>query len=475
MKRHALAGLTAFAVAGYAAADQVAQPASVAPAPLQYETYYNQPVDTLPSVTPPNPAVTSDVAYNIAPSSGYEPSCTAEPNCAVEPNCAAEPSCGLESCCGDACGCGSTCGLLGDCCLGDPWTLQGYLDPCGCSPITFGGWTQIGFHTQNTRFSRDDNDAFAFNDHPGRLNLHQQWFYAEKVAEAPCCGVDWGFRADLMYGTDAVKTQSFGNPAGSWDFQNGWDEGAGYGWAMPQLYGEVAWGDWSVKVGHFFTLIGYEVVTAPDNFFYSHAFTMFNSEPFTHTGAIATYNGFDDVTLYGGWTAGWDTGFDSFNDGSNFLGGFSTGLTDDITFTYMLTAGNFGKRSAGGDGYSHSVVVDFALTDDLNYVLQSDLVDIDDQNGNVTANDQVGINQYLFYTMNDCWAVGARLEWWKTDGFSYQEMTYGLNYRPHANVVIRPEIRYDWTASDAAANNVGFADAEEFNSAKFGMDAIFTF
>jgi hypothetical protein len=41
--------------------------------------------------------------------------------------------------------------------------------------------------------------------------------------------------------------------------------------------------------------------------------------------------------------------------------------------------------------------------------------------------------------------------------------------------VIRPEIRYDWTASDAAANNVGFADAEEFNSAKFGMDAIFTF
>ncbi|TWT96964.1 hypothetical protein Pla108_27410 [Botrimarina colliarenosi] len=429
------------------------------------------------------------------------PACCDEPSCGcADPSCGCEPGCGCDDgcadgccdaggccgdacgdgCCGDACGCGSACSLFGDCCLGDPWTLQGHLDPCGCSPITFGGWTQVGFHTQNTRFSRDDNDAFAFNDHPGRLNLHQQWFYAEKVAEAPCCGVDWGFRADIMYGTDAVKTQAFGNDAGEWDYLNGWDRGGGYGWAMPQLYGEVAWSDWSVKFGHFFTLVGYEVVTAPDNFFYSHAYTMFNSEPFTHTGAIATYSGFDNLEVYAGWTAGWDTGFDDFNGGSNFLGGFSTNLTDDVAFTYITTAGNFGKRSTGAanavsDSYSHSIVVDFALSDKLNYVFQSDLVSIDSQNGAIGANDQVGINQYLFYTMNDCWGAGARLEWWKTDGFSYQEMTYGLNYRPHANVVIRPEIRYDWTASDAAANNVGFANAEEFNSAKFGMDVIFTF
>ena len=367
---------------------------------------------------------------------------------------------------------------MGGCCdLGDPWTIKGAVDPCNCCGVDFGGWTQFGYHSDRARLSVVDNDALAFNDHPDRVNLHQQWFWFEKVAEAPCCGWDWGFRADIMYGTDAAKTQAFGNPAGTWDFQNGWDEGGGYGWAMPQLYGEIAFGDWSVIAGHFYTLIGYEVVTAPDNFFYSHALTMFNSEPFTHTGVLATYSGFENVEVYGGWTAGWDTGFEQSNDGSSFLGGFSTNLTDDIAFTYITTAGNFGARSSGESGYSHSLVFDVALTDNLNYVLQSDLVGIDSNNGAVTSNDQVGINQYLFYTMNDCWAAGARLEWWRTDGFDYHEATVGLNYRPHANIVIRPEFRYDWTSSDAAAQN---ADASlmtnnAYNTTGFGIDAILTY
>ncbi len=347
-----------------------------------------------------------------------------------------------------------------------------------CSPIDFGGWTQFGYHSENTRFSAADNDALSFNDHPDRLNLHQQWFWFEKVAEAPCCGVDWGFRADIMYGTDAAKTQAFGNDPGNFDFQNGWDRNGGYGWAMPQLYGEVAWGDWSVIAGHFYTLIGYEVVTAPDNFFYSHALTMFNSEPFTHTGVLATYGGLDNVEVYAGWTLGWDTGFEQSNAGSSWLGGFSTNLTDDIAFTYISTLGNFGARSAGttdGQGYSHSLVFDVALSDNVNYVFQSDLVAIDDQNGSVTANDQVGINQYLFYTLNDCWAVGSRLEWWKSDGFSYNEVTFGLNYKANANLTIRPEVRYDWTPSDAGAVNGGFADADAYNETTFGIDAILTY
>lgn len=397
--------------------------------------------------------------------------------CCDEPTCGCEPSCGCDDgCCGDV-GCGSCCGggcsLLGDCCLGEAWTLQDAV--CGpCAPFTIGGWTQFGYHTGNARLSQNDNDALAFNDHPDRINLHQQYFYAEKVAEAPCCGVDWGFRADILYGTDAVKTQSFGNDPGNWDYQNGWDRNGGYGWAMPQLYGEVAFGDWSIKAGHFYTLVGYEVVTAPQNFFYSHALTMFNSEPFTHTGVLATYGGLDNVEVYGGWTAGWDTGFDTSNSGSNFLGGFSASLSDDITFTYITTIGNFGARSAGESGYSHSLVLDMALSCNLNYVLQSDLVGYDDPSNN-GANDQVGINQYLLYNINDCWAAGARLEWWKSDGFSYNEATVGVNYKVNSNLIIRPELRYDWTASDTAAANMGYADADEYNHSSLGIDAILTY
>ncbi|QDU54975.1 hypothetical protein Pan181_11600 [Aeoliella mucimassa] len=401
-------------------------------------------------------------------------------NCG-EPACGcADPGTGCDDLgCSDACGCGDSCGLnlCGPCCLGDPWTLMDCIDPCGCSAVTFGGWTQLGYHSDSTRMSSAYGDLFAFNDVPDAVNLHQQWFYAEKLAEAPCCGMDWGFRFDLMYGTDAQKTQAFGNPGAANANQGSWDASLDhgvYGWAMPQLYGEVAFGDWNIIAGHFFTLVGYEVVTAPDNFFYSHAYTMFNSEPFTHTGALATYSGIDGVDVYAGWTLGWDTGFDQSNGGSSFLGGFSTSLTDDVALTYIATAGNFGARTAGESGYSHSIVLDCTLSDKLNYVFQSDLVGYDDTAAGGAFGAQVGINQYLFYTMSDCLAAGARVEWWKSDGIvaadnstSQYGITYGLNYKPHANVVIRPEVRHNWLPADATL--------PDFNQTVFGIDAILTY
>ena len=165
---------------------------------------------------------------------------------------------------------------LGDCCLGEPWTLMQALHG-DCEPlVNVGGWLSFGYH--------DDSNGL-FNDRPDQLALHQAWVYAEKAAVE--CESPLGFRVDLMYGLDANDTQAFGNNPGRWDFQNGWDYGS-YGWALPQLYGELAIGGWNIKAGHFFTLVGYEVVTAPDNFFYSHAMTMYNSEPFTHTGAVAS-------------------------------------------------------------------------------------------------------------------------------------------------------------------------------------------
>ena len=77
--------------------------------------------------------------------------------------------------------------------------------------------------------------------------------------------------------------------------------------AMPCLNSilKLDTGTWSVKVGHFYTIIGWEVVTAPDNFFYSHAYTMYNSEPFTHTGVLGhAWPLTEDVEVYGGYTLG---------------------------------------------------------------------------------------------------------------------------------------------------------------------------
>ncbi|HEY3391542.1 MAG TPA: outer membrane beta-barrel protein, partial [Lacipirellulaceae bacterium] len=84
----------------------------------------------------------------------------------------------------------------------------------------------------------------------------------------------------------------------------------------------------------------------------------------------------------------------------------------------------------------------------------------------------------LFYTINDCWKLGGRAEWWKSnnvvagDDISFYNIAGGVNYRAHANLVIRPEVRYDWTPAEDAVNaSLG----EDYNQTWFGVDAILTY
>lgn len=328
------------------------------------------------------------------------------------------------------------------------------------APIDFGGWTQFGYTSGSTGL---------FNDQDGSVRNNQTWLYFEKPVDSSE-GFDYGFRVDAMYGSDAQDTQAFGNPPGNWDFDDYFNHGDD-GFAVPQAYIELAYKDVSVKAGHFYTLVGYEVVTAPDNFFYSHAFTMYLNEPFTHTGALLTYSGFENVTLYGGWTAGWDTGFDRNNGGSNFLGGFSVTPLDWITATYITTAGNLG---AIGDGYSHSIVVDTAILENLNYVFQSDFITTnEDVLGSGEDYEAYGINNYLFYALHDMVGLGLRGEWWQADGTDYFGITGGVNLKPLPNLTFRPELRYQFGPGDSDANPAGLPNMGE--NAIFGMDAIITF
>lgn len=349
---------------------------------------------------------------------------------------------------------------------GEGYTLQSKIDQSSEPYLSFGGWASLGYTSRSTGM---------FNSQPSQINNHQTWFWVEKAADGSD-GLDYGFRFDGMYGIDADDTQAFGNNPGNWDFDNGFDRGGGYGFAIPQLYGELAYKDFSLIGGHFYTLLGYEVVTAPDNFFYSHAFTMYNSEAFTHTGVLLSYSGLDMIEFYAGWTAGWDTGFDQFGGGSNFLGGFSVTPIDDLAVTYILTAGNLG---AIGDGYSHSIVADYSpsMVEGLNYVIQSDYIDVNEDvlgSGN-DGYSTIGINQYLMYFLFDEVGVGTRFEWWKANGVSYYESTTGLNLKPVPNLIFRPEIRWQWSpaANDDPTRNVAGLPVDE--GMIFGMDMIVTF
>lgn len=335
----------------------------------------------------------------------------------------------------------------------------------GIEGINVGGWLSFGYTSRSTGM---------FNDQPDQINLHQTWLYAEKVADGSE-GLDWGFRFDAMYGTDAGDTQAFGNNPGKWDFDNGFDRGGGYGFALPQAYVELAYEDFSVIGGHFYTLLGYEVVPSPDNFFFSHAFTMYNSEAFTHTGVLGSYSGIEGLEIYAGWTAGWDTGFDQYDGGSNFLGGFSYTPIDQVSVTYIATAGNLG---AIGKGYTHSIVVDTMPIDDigLNYVFQSDYVDVTDFS-------TIGINQYLMYFPWDEIGFGIRGEWWNIfakdtggENTSYYQTTIGTHLKPLPNVIIRPELRWQWSSNAGKNPAYGVAGLPVYGDGViFGMDVVLTF
>jgi len=403
-----------------------------------------------------------------------------EPVCGCEEVacCDADPCCdsGCDAGCCDSGCCDSGCcdsgfglGLMdhfddmigcGDCCLGDPCSLFGE-----CGPYSAGGWVQTGFHT---------SDLPIFNDRSDRFNLHQAWLWAERSIDTSC-GFDIGGRIDYVYGIDAQNTQAFGTDPRGWD--NDWDHGE-YGHALPQLYLEAGYGDMSVKVGHFYTIIGNEVVNATGNFVYSHAYTFNYSEPFTHTGALATYNYSDDLTLYGGYVLGWDSGFD--DNGDAFLGGISAQLTCDWSVTYAAVGGRFDENRFRGPvetGYMQSFVSTYNVSDCCTWITQSDYLDTEDVNGNELRN-TYGYNNYLIHEINDCWSAGARFEWWAvrapvTGRSHIYALTLGVNHRPHANVIVRPEIRFDWN-DDRNIGGIGLEDNDD-SQTTFGMDTIVTF
>jgi len=369
---------------------------------------------------------------------------------------------------------GAQCGACGTCCnLGEPFRVFGTHQTTG---IEVGGWISAGGLINEWGYP--DNGPLGFNDNGEGFNVHQAWLHVGKQADTGGCGLDWGGQIDYVYGIDGPDTQAFRGTG--WDL--GWNSSRDYGSAIPQAYAEIAMNYLTIKAGYFYTLIGYEVVQAPKNFFYSHSYTQYYIEPFTHTGAVATYDGFENWTFHGGWTAGWDTAFENINDSSTFLGGATYSPNDDVSLSYMTSVGYFGET--GNDLYMHSIVLDMALTNRLQWVIQSDL---HHQQGVGPGNQRAaaGINQYVIYRLNECWGAGMRFEWlhdhegtFVTPGEAagnFYNITAGINWKPHANVVFRPEVRYDWFSGNHIPGGLPFNGGQDSAQLSAGFDAIFLF
>ncbi len=344
--------------------------------------------------------------------------------------------------------------------------------------LEVGGWVSGGITYSTDNPDSRNNFPITFNDRVNEFQMNQFYLYLERAVNMESDSWDFGGRFDFMFGTDARFTQATGldDQILSENFSRFYDI------ALPQAYVEIfaPFGNGIVaKVGHFYTIIGYEVVTAPGNFFYSHAYTMQYAEPFTHTGALFSYTINDNWSLSSGAVLGWDN-FDQDMDTWNYLGGLSW-ANDEATTSVAWSIISGGVDGSSSDNRTmYSLVLTHHFTDELQYVFQHDFGYQENAAADGDNAFWYGINQYLFYQLFDSLSLGLRGEWFRDNNGtriiedepgSYFEITAGVNWSPKSWFMVRPEIRYDW-----ADSNVGvYDDQTEDNQLSFAIDFILTF
>jgi Putative beta-barrel porin-2, OmpL-like. bbp2 len=377
--------------------------------------------------------------------------------------------------------------------------------------LTIGGWLNAGVTYNSNDPSSGINGPVTFGDLSRTPQMNQLNLYIQRAVVTAGDKWDAGFRVDVMYGTDSIFTQAYGVPAldpntgqalnrGSYDLNllHGKNNSL-YDIAIPQAYAEfnVPVGNGlNVKAGHFYTPIGFETVPAPDNFFYTHAFTMQYGEPFTHTGVMGNYAINDNWAVMGGVitgsaTGGWDGNFDrQLGSWSGLMGATWTSTDKGTSFNASGTYGGTSEHSSKTWAI-YSLVFKHNWTDKFHMMLQHDhgyadgvVTAFSSSVANPANAEWYGVNTHWYYDVLDNLAAGVRLEWFRDQtGFrvcspgriaagadaagnsfagntgnsctpgSYYEVTAGVNWKPMKWLNIRPNVRYDWVDSSQLAGS----------------------
>jgi len=363
--------------------------------------------------------------------------------------------------------------------------------------ISISGWLEQGITVNGNHPASGFNGPVASNDLDGEYQMNQFWMTLERPVDTAGGGFDFGGRIDAAYGTDW-----------RWYMNNGLENrlngptGQTYGTVLPQAYAAVGYNDLKVKLGTFEAPMDYESMPAPANFFYSHSYCYTYGVPHLLTGMLADFRMDENWSVQGGLHRGWSE-FAADNPAVDFLGGFRWQSSDRRTMvSYTLSTGPQDVGSTE-NGFVYSLVIQEKLGPRSQYVLVHDLgVETNGATDNGTA-DWYGLNQYYIYWLNNECAACVRAEWfrdqdgmlvsgpgnmtdvraWSGHGFAgnFYELTAGLNWRPQANVLFRPEIRYDWYDGGSGAYGLSNQKGLPFNdgrsSSQFltAADLILTF
>ncbi len=361
-----------------------------------------------------------------------------------------------------------------------------YTSPCTkhClkeNDIKYSGYINGGY-IGNTHGADSNGNVFSNSLNGGALN--GAYLAITKEAATSDNGFDWGFGTDIMFGEDTrfIRTERGLDE----DWNTGHDKYGNptYGFAMPQIYAEIALNQWTIKGGHFYTLIGEESTKASDRFFYTTGLS-FDSLPVTHTGFLASYHGFEKLDFTLGWVNGINQGFDNSLGGSLILGNIEYKLNDKSSIRYAFTAGDFSDYNeyniSGLEqryhqyGSIHSWIFKTQLTDKLDSTSIAEYQIFKDD----TETSSLLFGEHLHYTINDHWKWGTRIEWQQIkysdtndDKVDFLSLTFGPNWIIDEKQAwkIRPEIRYDHCSKEFYGNN-----ADKKDQLSLAIDSVWAF
>ena len=363
------------------------------------------------------------------------------------------------------------------------------------------GWLEGGFIGNFANPGSKFNGPYNAVDRANEPMMNQVYFIGERLLPADG-SVGVGARADLLYGEDFPLATSLG-----WETNPGptdWNSGEYYGLAMPQLYGEVGNQDLSVKLGHFYTIVGYEGVPAVGNFFYTKSYSYMFAGPFTHWGGLASWRATENLELDGGLVNGWN-GLASPFSKANFLGRARLKNDDNsLASTFAIVTGDEGNDFSplfqpappltSANRTRYSLLLEMRPSDRWEYVFHQWLGTQAEGLADGGTALWTGIDQYLYWVASDTWKWGARFEWFQdTDGTrvglnrpsnpnhvplpgNYYSLTLGANWVPTGNFLLRPAFRWDLFGGPQGGPPTGprlaYNDGASWNQTTLGFDAI---
>jgi hypothetical protein len=366
------------------------------------------------------------------------------------------------------------------------------------------GWIEAGITGNFDSPADRQNFGRLLDDRSNEPMLNQFVVTAERGLDPKAADrFDWGFKAQLFYGSDARYLHSLGlfdlttNDTVQPDISEGW--------FLAHFPISGTTGGLDVKLGKFMNCFGADMADPRMNVFYSRTYIFNFGCPFNGTGALATLHLRPELEFYASVDRGLNVAVEDNNDSASFYGGLGGSLAGGkVTYAALTHIGPENPNDNHDYRYLSDLTVTWKATDrltsitDLNYVYEESF-----------RAQGYGIAQYFTYAVTDWLSAGIRGEVWRdADGFfvaqfasnndfvhfargddtvfdprtvgggrtTYGAITAGVTIKPPVpkpltGLMIRPELRYDRSLNHTRP----FNDSADRDMLTAGIDVVVTF